>query len=189
MFCTNCGAQIPDTAVFCTNCGTPVKKPDYKPEFEKSIDEAIAESAEAPKAEETVYTNATSSSSSYTYSNATTASSAGSAAGITPRNIAVAIILSIVTCGIYSIYWFIKLTDELNQITGSDDASGGVAFLLTLVTCGIYGWFWAVKMGQKVDIANGTPGGSTHILFIVLQIFGLGIINYGLAQDAINRHC
>ncbi len=27
MFCTNCGKQLPDTAVFCTNCGNPVKKP------------------------------------------------------------------------------------------------------------------------------------------------------------------
>ena len=25
MFCTNCGAQIPDGAKFCTNCGTPVR--------------------------------------------------------------------------------------------------------------------------------------------------------------------
>lgn len=28
------------------------------------------------------------------------------------RNIAVAIILTIVTCGIYGIYWFIVLTDD-----------------------------------------------------------------------------
>ena len=34
------------------------------------------------------------------------------------RNIAVAIILTIVTCGIYGIYWFVKLTDEMNYASG-----------------------------------------------------------------------
>ena len=33
------------------------------------------------------------------------------------RNIAVSIILTIVTCGIYGIYWFIMLTDETNKFT------------------------------------------------------------------------
>ena len=107
--------------------------------------------------------------------------------GITPRNIALAIILSFVTCGIYAIYWFIVLTNETNQLAEPDGTSGGLACILTIITCGIYGWFWAYKMGTKVDTIKGTPGGSTNILFILLQIFGLGIINYAIAQDAINK--
>ena len=60
------------------------------------------------------------------------------------RSIVVSIILSIVTCGIYGIYWFVKLNDELNAAAGKQNAtSGGVAVLLTLVTCGIYGFYWA----------------------------------------------
>ncbi len=53
------------------------------------------------------------------------------------RNIAVCIILSLVTCGIYMIYWFICLTDEANNASNSTGTSGGMAFLLSLVTCGI----------------------------------------------------
>lgn len=34
------------------------------------------------------------------------------------RNIAVAIILTIVTCGIYGIYWFIVLTDDARLASG-----------------------------------------------------------------------
>ena len=108
-------------------------------------------------------------------------------AGITARNIAVAIILSLVTCGIYSIYWFVVLTNETNQLAEPDGTSGGMAFLLTLVTCGIYGWYWAFKLGEKVDKIKGNTNGSTNILFIILQIFGLGIVNYAIAQDAINK--
>ncbi len=32
------------------------------------------------------------------------------------RDIVVSIILSIVTCGIYGIYWFVVMTDESNEL-------------------------------------------------------------------------
>ena len=54
---------------------------------------------------------------------------------INKRNLAVSIILTIVTCGIYGIYWFIVMTDDTKNVSGDiNGASGGVAFLLTLVT-------------------------------------------------------
>ena len=34
------------------------------------------------------------------------------------KNIAVAIILSIVTCGIYGIIWFININDDVNRVSG-----------------------------------------------------------------------
>lgn len=56
------------------------------------------------------------------------------------RSIAMCIILSLVTCGIYGIYWFVVLTDDANTLLpdnkGLNNTSGGVAFLLSLVTCG-----------------------------------------------------
>ena len=67
---------------------------------------------------------------------------------IQQRNIAVCIILSIVTCGIYGIYWFIVLSNDTNTVSNAQNAtSGGVAFLLSLVTCNIYGLYWAYKQG------------------------------------------
>lgn len=107
------------------------------------------------------------------------------------RNIAVAIILSIITCGIYGIYWFIKLTDEINYASGHpQDVSGGMAFLLTLVTCGIYGYIWYYKMGEKLDelaMAKGMPTQSRGIVYLILGLFGFGIVSYALMQDSINQ--
>ena len=102
------------------------------------------------------------------------------------------ILLTIVTCGIYGLYWFVCITDDTNEMSGENElAGGGMALLLTLVTCGIYGWYWAYKMGEKVDIIKnrgGMPSSNRGILFVVLQLFGLGIIDYALAQDAINKY-
>lgn len=49
MFCTNCGAKLPDGARFCTSCGAPVESADANPA--PIADPASAEAA--PKAAET----------------------------------------------------------------------------------------------------------------------------------------
>lgn len=107
------------------------------------------------------------------------------------RDIAMCILLSIVTCGIYGIYWFICLTDESNAVAGEQGTSGGVAFLLSIVTCGIYFIYWSYKLGEKMDKArayNNVPTGSLGIVFLLLSLFGLGIVTYALAQNEINKY-
>ena len=80
---------------------------------------------------------------------------------IKQRNIALCIVFSIITFGIYALYWFVCLTNDANQESGQTDAtSGGVALLLTIVTCNIYGWFWAYKMGEKIDVIKTKNGQS-----------------------------
>lgn len=107
------------------------------------------------------------------------------------RNIGLCILFSFITCGIYGIYWFIVLTDELKQLSGDNEtASGGIAFLLTLVTCNIYGWYWAFKRGENIDTmknAKGIPSSNSGILFIILQALGFAIINNCIMQNEINK--
>lgn len=65
------------------------------------------------------------------------------------RSIPVSIILSIVTCGLYGLYWYYKLTNDTHQAVGrKTTASGGRAILFTIITCGIYSIYWAYKMGE-----------------------------------------
>ena len=106
------------------------------------------------------------------------------------RNIALCIVLSIVTCGIYGIYWFICLSNDANTVSRTNGTSGGTAFLLSLVTCGIYGFYWMFKQGEKLDAAKtakGMPSSNSGIIYLVLAIFGLGIISFALMQDSINK--
>ncbi len=106
------------------------------------------------------------------------------------RNIGLCIVLSIITCGIYGIYWFIVLTDDVKRASNDTKlASGGLAFVLTLVTCGIYGIYWAYQMGKlvmKAQEERGLPTEDNAILYLVLQLIGLGIINYALIQNSLN---
>ena len=110
---------------------------------------------------------------------------------ITKRSIGVAILLSIVTCGIYGIYWMVVVTDDTNKaINDPNGTSGGIAVLLSIVTCGIYGIYWNYKMGKKLYSAGKIYGkdiSDNSVLYIVLAIFGLGIVNYCLMQSDLNR--
>ena len=111
---------------------------------------------------------------------------------IRSKNIAVSIILSIVTCGIYGIVWFININDDVNTVSGNQNAtSGGIAFLLTLITCNIYGLYWMYQMGSRLDDAAAQRGLLTQnrgIIYLLLSFFGLSIVSYALMQDQLNKY-
>lgn len=157
--CTRCGKQCDDSASFCPLCGTPFSDQQNN--------------------------------NSQQYNNASyygqRAAPSGSQFGITPRSIPLCIILYLLTCGIYGIYWMIKLNDEINVMSGEPYAtSGGIVFLLTVVTCGIYGLYWLYKMGERCDRIKGMYGNS-GILYLILGLVGFSIISYCLMQDTLNK--
>lgn len=105
------------------------------------------------------------------------------------KNIATCIILSIITCGIYGIVWFITLTDDTAVASDDNKMSGGIAFLLTLVTCGIYRLYWSYVMGKNLYNAKekaGLRGNDNAVLYLILSFFGLDIVNYCLMQSDLN---
>lgn len=108
---------------------------------------------------------------------------------IEQRNIAVCIILSLVTCGIYGIYWIYKLNDEINEVSGRNGTSGGMVILFSLITCGIYAIYWYYQMGAAIDelrARRNYPSSSCAILYLVLSLFGLSIVSLALMQNELN---
>lgn len=95
------------------------------------------------------------------------------------RNIVLAVIFSVITLGIYAIYWYICLTNDSNRMNPQEKtASGELAFLFSVLTLGIYNIYWSYKLAKKV--------GDSEILYLILSLFGFGIVNYILAQSKIN---
>ncbi|NCC82972.1 MAG: DUF4234 domain-containing protein [Clostridia bacterium] len=106
------------------------------------------------------------------------------AGGIVPRSLAVAIILTIVTCGIYQLYWLYKLDEESAQLAG-EEPRGAMIILLGLVTCGIYFLIWYYQMGS--DRMRRLTGKDNGLLYILLGLFGLGIVTAALVQSDLNN--
>ena len=159
--CPHCGATCADNDRFCPNCGNPM--PEH-------TDSAQAD-AQGPRYEQPRYEQGP------VYQGGRRP----------PRSVALAIVLSIITCGIYGIYWFVVLNDEIYELSDDSTApSGIVVFLLSLVTCGIYGIYWAYVMGRKVAYLSRTA--DSGIVNLIIALFGFQIINLALFQDAVNRY-
>ena len=74
---------------------------------------------------------------------------------------------------------------------GRQGQSGGMVFLLTLITCGIYGLVWLYQMGEAVEQLHeqhGQPRGSAPLLYLLLGVFGFGIVSYALLQNELNQY-
>lgn len=107
------------------------------------------------------------------------------------RDIAICVILSIVTCGIYGLYWFYCLHNDTNTVSGNQDNTSAIlAIVLTIITCGIYGWYWCYKRGKMIEDAykmRGMVGSDKAVVFLILAVFGLSIVVYALAQNDLNK--
>lgn len=168
MYCKSCGEHMNDNQAICLKCGVPAGKgKGFCPNCGNATHEeaviCVKCGISLTNTEKPDVTN------------------------IQRRSIVSAIILSLLTCGIYSIFWYISLTNEINKASGrTNDTNGTTCFLLGLVTCGIYNIYWAYKMGEKRD-AIAKDQDSSNMIYLILMLCGLGIIIYGLLQDTLNK--
>lgn len=201
MFCKNCGKQIPDGYQFCDGCGAPVDQATAQPTPNAQQQaQQFTPPQPTPNTQQNSYANYTQPNnqaytqpnySGYTQPQSNTAPG-GYRAPIQQRNIALCIILSIITCGIYGIYWTICIVNDLNTAAQTpEDTSGGLVFLLGIVTCNIYMLYWYYKAGEKVSKIkqmNGDPDDSSNgILYLLLVLVGLNIVSICLIQNELNR--
>ena len=109
---------------------------------------------------------------------------------VSKRDVLMAILLSVVTCGIYGIVWFCMLTDDCGKASGDKSIKGGTSILLILITCGIYRLYWNYQMGKRIATAQSKrnlPVNDNSTLYLVLALLGLEIVNYVLIQTDLNR--
>jgi|GEM_PF-1292608 len=105
------------------------------------------------------------------------------------RSVPMAIFFTIITCGIYGIYWLYQILSSLYALNG-EPSSAGMDIVFTFITCGIYGIYLAYKMGKLESRAYYLYGMHTKddsILYLILSIFGFDIINYAILQSNINQ--
>ncbi len=161
MYCPNCGNFNNDESKFCASCGAPLK--------------SETENGGAGQNQGTAYQPPM----------------GGYRVPIKQRNIAVCILLSIITCGIYNIIWTISIVDDLNAAADRrNDMGGGLVWLLGLVTCGIYTYIWLYTAGEKVGEIrrrNGMTAGSEGLIYLLLALFGFGIVSYAMIQNELNK--
>lgn len=105
--------------------------------------------------------------------------------------------LSIITFGIYALYWIYKLHQEIGVVTGRRGGTSPLAtVVLCVLTCGIYQVWWAWQRGcefrEEARRRGSDEADMYPSLFLVLQLssylFGFtGMIGLALMQDRVNQ--
>lgn len=177
MFCSKCGKEISETAKFCPFCGAEQKMAKGRVESE-IIDPPPANHWQRVE-RDGVDWNSMQSGSWY------------SSSGIVKRNIAVYVILSICTCGIFELVWLAQMANDLNKVSNREhETSGGMVVFLSIITLGFYQFYWDYKAGKKLDEAymmRGLPGKRNGVLYLILACVGLGIVTDALIQSELNK--
>lgn len=109
------------------------------------------------------------------------------------KSIGLCVVLSIVTCGIYGIYWLYTIARDLNDLCESQNqekgAEPGLVVILSIVTCGIYLLYYLWKAGKMVSSltrSNGHHPSDDSIVLMVLSILQLSLVSYCILQSHIN---
>lgn len=182
MYCEKCGAELNDEIKFCKKCGAQVKRneiEDNKPE------ENQMNNNEMPDA-------------SYGKDACNVTVDQGEKNIIKTefkenRNALIIMLLSILTCGIYSVYYYSTVIRDVNYICEEDGKTtpGVVKFiLLSMITAGIYGIYWNYKVCMRTENYQNTHweetgitikpalSGTAYILWTLLGslLFGAGPI-------------
>lgn len=114
----------------------------------------------------------------------------------TPRGPALTLVLILITCGLYYLYYIYVVSEETQEFLEERDTSPGVEVLLSVITCGLYNIYWDYKIGKRVAEMCGRVGlpiTDNAVLYLILDLVGfggfgsLGLINPILQQDSLNR--
>lgn len=98
------------------------------------------------------------------------------------RSIGMMILLTIITFGLYLIYWSVSFQSELKHKT--HEGFGGLGHLLFLfLTFGIYYIIWNYQVGGRLKKIGGQDNG---VLYLVLVLISFGWLTPFLIQMEAN---
>jgi hypothetical protein len=106
-------------------------------------------------------------------------------------SIGVGIILSLITCGLYGLFWQYKQMDVLNAWLGRKEYDFWIWLLLSIVTCGVFALYYEYKMAKGINEIQEATGRRVNddlaLLCVLLAFVGVGIASIAIQQYEINR--
>jgi prepilin signal peptidase PulO-like enzyme (type II secretory pathway) len=104
------------------------------------------------------------------------------------KNIAVSIVLSIVTFGIYYLVWIFGIMKKIKLLASEEPKCGGEIALFIFIP--FYALFWMYSRSKKLAAAGtacGVPMEDKSLINLLLAIFGFGFVSVALMQVDLNK--
>lgn len=223
MFCPTCGSPVSDNAKFCPICGSDLTQPApgtetgaSAPQEQQSPDQQMASYQEVSAQQSAPQQDASQWQGQQYQADAAAFDPQPSAMGAVgtfepideSRSIWMFLLLGIVTCGIYIIWFYWKLGEDANRMCegdGEHTMNGVAAMLLGVVTCGIYHLYWLYKLGNRLSTNTARynysveENGTTVLMWAIFgsllcgigPIIGVNILinNSNKMAKAYNAYC
>ena len=106
------------------------------------------------------------------------------------RSPVVVILLSIITCGIYMLYWYYQSMEDINRASG-EQRINSVAFLIGSLVCSpvyLVGLYRIDQELARLAKENGTSYKENFIIWLILSIFLFGIGSIVAAFNICNAY-
>ena len=104
------------------------------------------------------------------------------------KNIAVCIILALVTCSIYMWFWMYNMIKKIRML--ANDTSDMVGEYLLLMLVPYYNVYWVYTRGKKISeeaARRGIQITDNSVLYLILNLLGLQIVSYAMMQNDLNK--
>ena len=104
------------------------------------------------------------------------------------RNIAVMLVLSVITCGIYNLFWMYLARDEFKRLSCYEDINPGLELFLTII-CFPFFYYWIYKFSAdiaKYQAETGRYVCDNGVVNLLLTIFGFGLVSELIIQSQLN---
>ncbi len=106
-------------------------------------------------------------------------------------NIPLYIILTIITCGLFNLFWNYRQMETCNYLLKREEFNFITWFFLSIITCGIYHIYYQYKMASAiVEIQhkkNVYPNPNLPILSVILTVFIMSFIVDLIHQLELNK--
>lgn len=106
-------------------------------------------------------------------------------------NIALYLVLSLLTCFLFNLYWNYRQMEACNDLLDRDEFSFWVWLLLCFITFGLYHFYYQYQMGTAiVEIQERRQLATTDalpVLSVIATLFGFGIVTDCIHQLELNR--
>jgi hypothetical protein len=97
------------------------------------------------------------------------------------------LIFTLLTLGVFNVYWNYRQMQSCNDLLGRAEFSFGMWFLLCLLTCGLYHLYYQYTMGAAINeiqrsyhlpVMNDLP---------IISLFA-ALLGFGIVADCIHQH-
>lgn len=105
-------------------------------------------------------------------------------------NVAMDILYTLLTCGIYDLFWMRRQFTAVNAFLGREECNFGMWLLFCICTCGLYHVYYQYHFAQLINEVQRNRELPVNVnlaaISLMLTIFGLSIVADAIQQNEIN---